>query len=54
VTNPAPGDRKVGNAFIDNLGPYEPIYAVYGPGTNTEARIQISFKYRLFGSRRGA
>ncbi|WP_278393008.1 phospholipase A [Sphingobium yanoikuyae] len=52
VTNPAPGDRKVGNAFIDNLGPYEPIYAVYGPGTNTEARIQISFKYRLFGSRR--
>lgn len=52
-TEPAPpGDRTAGNAFAANLAPYEPIYAVYGPGTNTAARIQISFKYRLFGSRR--
>ncbi|WP_395396836.1 phospholipase A [Novosphingobium sp. BL-8A] len=46
-----PADRSVGNAFIGNLAPYEPIYAVYGPGTNTEARLQISFEYHLFGSR---
>ncbi|MGE4307046.1 MAG: phospholipase A [Novosphingobium sp.] len=46
-----PADRHSGNAFLDNLSAYEPIYAVYGPGTNTAARIQVSFKYRLFGSR---
>lgn len=46
-----PADRSVGNAFTGNLAPYEPIYAVYGPGTDTEARIQISFEYHLFGSR---
>lgn len=46
-----PADRSVGNAFVGNLAPYEPIYAVYGPGTDTEARIQISFEYHLFGSR---
>lgn len=49
-----PGDRSAGNAFASNLAPYEPIYAVYGPGTNSAARIQISFKYRLFGSRESA
>lgn len=48
---PPPADRKFGNAFADNLAVYAPIYAVYGPGTDSEARIQISFKYRLFGSR---
>ncbi|EQB16897.1 phospholipase A [Novosphingobium lindaniclasticum] len=50
---PPPSDRTVGNAFIENLSAYEPIYAVYGPGTNSEARIQISFKYQLFGSQAG-
>ncbi|TCM15702.1 outer membrane phospholipase A [Novosphingobium sp. PhB165] len=49
-TPTAPADRSYGNAFIDNLGPYEPIYAVFGPGTDTEARLQISFDYHLFGS----
>ncbi|WDA35219.1 phospholipase A [Sphingobium sp. YC-XJ3] len=49
---PPPSDRAAGNAFLANLSAYEPIYAVYGPGTNSEARIQISFKYQLFGSRR--
>lgn len=48
---PAPSDRSAGNAFLANLSAYEPIYAVYGPGTNTEARIQLSFKYQLFGYR---
>lgn len=46
-----PSDRAAGNAFLANLSAYEPIYAAYGPGTNSEARIQISFKYQLFGSR---
>lgn len=44
-------DRRPGNAFLSNLSVYEPIYAVYGPNTDTEARIQISFKYQVFGSR---
>ena len=50
VAPPLP-DRTPGNAFLSNLAVYEPIYAVYGPGTNSAARIQISFKYQLFGSR---
>lgn len=48
---PPPSDRTVGNAFVENLSAYEPIYAAYGPGTNSEARVQISFRYQLFGSR---
>lgn len=41
--------------FLDNLSTHEPIYAVYGPGTNSDARLQLSFKYQLFGRRsRGA
>lgn len=38
-----------GNGFLANLSAYEPIYAVYGPGTSSDARLQISFKYQLFG-----
>ncbi|MDR7256435.1 outer membrane phospholipase A [Sphingomonas sp. BE270] len=49
---PPPSDRSPGNPFLTNLSAYEPIYAVYGPGTNSDARIQISFKYQLFGTRR--
>lgn len=45
----APVDRAAGNQFVGNFSAYQPIYAVYGPGTNSEARIQLSFKYRLFG-----
>lgn len=45
-----PSDKTFGNAFLNNLTAYEPIYGVYGPGTNTEARIQISFKYKIFGN----
>lgn len=37
------------NAFLGNLSIYEPIYAAYGPGTNSDARIQLGFKYQLFG-----
>lgn len=39
-----------GNAFLANLSAYAPIYAVYGPGTNSDARLQISFKYQFFGT----
>ena len=38
-----------GNAYLGNVSAYGPIYAVYGPGTSSEGRIQISFKYQLFG-----
>jgi len=40
----------VGNAFVGNLSSYGPIYGVYGPGTDTDARIEIGFKYQLFGT----
>lgn len=43
-----PANRSAINPFLDNFGAYQPVYAVYGPGTNSEARLQISFKYRLF------
>jgi phospholipase A1 len=49
--NPDPPAAKpdLGNAYLGNLSTYTPIYAVYGPGTNSDARIQIGFKYKLFG-----
>jgi outer membrane phospholipase A len=49
--NPDPPAAKPdrGNAFLGNLSTYTPIYAVYGPGTDSDARIQIGFKYQLFG-----
>jgi len=45
----APPARDAGNPFLANLTGYEPIFAVYGPGTGTAALLQISFKYQLFG-----
>jgi outer membrane phospholipase A len=42
--------RDTGNAYVGNLSSYGPIYGVYGPGTNTDARIEIGFKYQLFGT----
>lgn len=38
------------NDFLPNLSAYEPVYAAYGPGTDSDARLQISFKYQLFGA----
>jgi outer membrane phospholipase A len=38
------------NTFLANLSAYEPVYAVYGPGTDSDARLQLSFKYQLFGA----
>ncbi len=49
--NPDPPAAKPdsGNAFLGNHSTYTPIYGVYGPGTDSDARIQIGFKYQLFG-----
>lgn len=49
--NPEPPAAKpdYGNAFLGNLSTYTPTYAVYGPGTDSDARIQIGFKFQLFG-----
>lgn len=49
---PLPVDPAPGNDFLGNLSAYQPIYAVYAPGTNSDGRLQLSFKYQLFGSRR--
>lgn len=48
ATLPSP-TVDTGNAFLGNLSAYKPVYAVFGPGTNTDGFIQISFKYQLFG-----
>src|SRR3546814_17694405 len=39
-----------GKAFLGNLSSYAPIYAVYGPGTSSDGRVQISLKYQLLGN----
>jgi len=49
TANPNAPAADTNNVFLANLSGYQPIYAVYGPGTNTDARLQISFKYQLFG-----
>src|SRR3546814_536636 len=48
-THLATNDVAAGNAFLPNLSAYAPIFAAYGPGTNSDARLQISFKYQIFG-----
>src|SRR3546814_19801739 len=49
-THLATNDVAAGNAFLPNLSAYAPIFAAYGPGTNSDARLQISFKYQIFRS----
>lgn len=49
--SPVPSaEPESGNAFLGNLSAYQPIYAAYGPGTDSDARLQLSFKYQLFGN----
>lgn len=48
-TRPVSADADRGNAFLANLSAYEPIYAVFGSGTDTDGRLQLSFKFQLFG-----
>ena len=45
----AVADVRPGNSYIANLETYNPIYAVYGPGTASAAKLQLSFQYQLFG-----
>lgn len=47
---PASVGARPGNVFLANLSTYQPIYAVLGHGTDTNARLQISFKYQLLGT----
>ena len=35
--------------MLGNLSTYQPTYAVYGPGTDSDARLQLSLQYQLFG-----
>ncbi|MBH0114592.1 phospholipase A [Novosphingobium sp. YJ-S2-02] len=50
VASDVPAARpESGNAYLGNLSAYNPIFGVYGPDTNSEALIQLSFKYQLFG-----
>ena len=52
VVTALPAGGHARSAFMNNFSAYEPIYMVYGPSSVAEARVQLSFKYRLFGSRR--
>lgn len=47
---PPPGDRTPGNQFLEHFSAYQPIYAAYGPARDSEARLQVSFKYQLLES----
>lgn len=41
---------QTGNLFLPGLSAYQPIYGVAGFGTNTNVKLQVSFKYQLFGA----
>lgn len=45
----AEAETDRGNAFLAGLSAYEPIYALLGGGPGTNAKLQFSFKYQLFG-----
>src|SRR3546814_8214692 len=45
-THLATNDVAAGNAFLPNLSAYAPIFAAYGPGTNSDARLQIRDRKR--------
>ena len=46
----SPADAPIANDFLPNLSAYQPIYALVGGGP-TNAKLQVSFKYQLFGQR---
>jgi outer membrane phospholipase A len=46
VTPPPP---RPNNPLLGNLSTYNPIYAVLGHGTDTDAKLELSFKYQLLG-----
>jgi outer membrane phospholipase A len=44
-----PPPVRPNNGLLPNLSSYNPIYAVMGSGTDTNAKLELSFKYQLFG-----
>jgi outer membrane phospholipase A len=44
-----PPPPRVNNPLLGNLSTYNPIYAVVGHGTDTDAKLELSFKYQLLG-----
>lgn len=53
ATAPAPAtgqETASGESFLGGLSTYRPIYGAFGAGTNTNGKLQVSFKYQLFGS----
>lgn len=45
-------EGTIGESLLRNLSTHEPVYAVFGTTSQSEVKIQGSFKYRLFGSSR--
>ncbi|WP_454884025.1 phospholipase A [Sphingomonas oryzagri] len=44
-----PPPQRPNNPLLGNLSTYNPIYAVVGHGTDTDAKLELSFKYQLLG-----
>jgi len=44
-----PPPPRPNNPLLGNLSTYNPIYAVIGHGTDTDAKLELSFKYQLLG-----
>lgn len=51
---PTPAQTADDRPFFNNFTAYEPIYAVYGNASRNDTRLQISFKYQLFGDANAA
>lgn len=45
-------EGTIGESLLRNLSTHEPIYAIFGTTSQSEIKLQGSFKYRLFGSSR--
>jgi outer membrane phospholipase A len=45
-----PPPPRVNNPLLGNLSTYNPIYAVVGHGTDSNAKLELSFKYQLLGT----
>jgi len=48
--SPQSFNERAKNSFTRNFSTYEPSYIVFGNATDSEWRVQASFKYRLIGS----
>ncbi len=45
-----PPPPRPNNPLLGNLSTYNPIYGVIGRGTDTNAKLELSFKYQLLGT----